>query len=184
MPWEIPKLPDLTPEHLHPVTIYGKSGGAQSYRSQLSVLPEHGIAVVMLTAGSMRALVPAVDTAARDQAKHEYARNFSKSACQVTDTTPQAEASEDVQIKIEQDCDSLVLSSVPPINGGNRTTELVSALEEIWNLTIGMYTGQAVELPIRLFPTGEAGETIFIAKRENTSKGRSVASLASSQHSG
>ncbi|OAA35846.1 beta-lactamase family protein [Beauveria brongniartii RCEF 3172] len=38
MPWEIFRPSDLVPKHPHPITIYGKNGGALGYRSQLSVL--------------------------------------------------------------------------------------------------------------------------------------------------
>jgi actin-related protein 6 len=53
MPWEIYRPVDLTPEHPHPVAIFGKSGGAMGYRSQVSLVDEYGIGIVALSAGPM-----------------------------------------------------------------------------------------------------------------------------------
>ncbi|TQN71623.1 Beta-lactamase-like protein, partial [Colletotrichum shisoi] len=46
----------LVPDNPHPVAIYAKSGGAYGYRSQLAILDEYGVAVVILTAGDMAAV--------------------------------------------------------------------------------------------------------------------------------
>jgi hypothetical protein len=136
------------------------------------VLPEYGIAVIVLTAGSMGALpdiydsaldaiLPAVDGVARVQARQDYARTFSKYECQGAGATPETGLPQNVHITIEQDGNSLILGSVTMTIGENRTTELVNAMTEIWNLTIGSYTGETVGPTIRLFPTGLVGEALL-----------------------
>ncbi|KAL6918364.1 hypothetical protein FSST1_009859 [Fusarium sambucinum] len=55
MPWEILRLPNLTPNNPHTITVYSKTGGAQNYRSQLSFVDEYGLVIIVLTAGPMNA---------------------------------------------------------------------------------------------------------------------------------
>uniref|UniRef100_A0A0D2XFX2 Beta-lactamase-related domain-containing protein n=1 Tax=Fusarium oxysporum (strain Fo5176) TaxID=660025 RepID=A0A0D2XFX2_FUSOF len=88
MPWEILRLSSLTPDHPHAVTVYGKSGGAQNYRSQLSFIDDYGLAIIILTAGPMKAapiltnamfstFVAAADEVSREQSKRFEQRRFS-----------------------------------------------------------------------------------------------------------
>ncbi|KAM5383845.1 hypothetical protein ACJZ2D_001834 [Fusarium nematophilum] len=133
MPWEILRPVNLTPDHPHAVTIYGKSGGAQNYRSQVSFVDGYGIAIVILTAGPMKAapilidallstFVPATDGVSREQAE-KYEKKFTNKAAK--DEVP-------VEASLRQDKDSMVLGSLRR-NG----TDIVSSLAQIWTFALG-----------------------------------------------
>ena len=155
MPWEIFRTDNLISGHPHTVTIYGKSGGAQGYRSQIDVVDEYGIAFVVLTAGPMHAapilrdamlatFIPAIDQLSRDQAK-EYEHDFISS--QYSDVL--------INTTITQDDDSLLLSSLYR-NG----TDILSGLVKIWTATMGEFLAP-VGSTIRLFHTELRTETTF-----------------------
>lgn len=149
MPWEIFRPHTLTPKHPHPVTIFGKGGGAQSYRSQFSVIDEYGLSLVVLTAGPMNAVtflsdamlgtfVPTADEASRTQAKQQYARTFKTGYAK--NNASMIEASFDL------DDDSLVISSIHR-NG----SDILEAMTKIWSLTMGQFTAN-FSSTVRLFP--------------------------------
>ncbi|KAM3497194.1 hypothetical protein MY10362_009447 [Beauveria mimosiformis] len=151
MPWEIFRPADLVPKHPHPITIYGKNGGALGYRSQLSVLDEYGIGLIVLSAGAMSAQpvltdamlaesVPAIDEVSRKQADYEYARNFGTN-CNDRNSSGRAD------ITFKQDIDSLTVSSFH-LNG----SDMLTSITEIWNLTMGQYSSP-VGPKLRLFPS-------------------------------
>lgn len=117
----------------------------------MSVIPEYGVGILALTAGSMVALppildvtlstiVPAVDEAAREEAGRTYARKF-QSGCDRKNGTRFGAV-------IKQDQDSFLLDS---ITGGNDTDQK-TALTDIWGYTIGQYIG-TVGKTVRMFPT-------------------------------
>ncbi|GKT71445.1 beta-lactamase family protein [Colletotrichum tofieldiae] len=155
LPWEIFRPPNLVPEHPHPVTIYAKSGGAYGYRSQLAIIDEYGIAVVILTAGDMTAvpyiydamlatIVPAIDAVARDQAA-ELTGTF------VND--PSRGTGDCINATIIQDKDSLILSSL------NRNgLDILTALSEIWAVTVGSQL-TPIDSTFRIFPTEDVTRT-------------------------
>ncbi|KAI5459635.1 beta-lactamase family protein [Mariannaea sp. PMI_226] len=147
MPWEIIRPFNVTPEHPHPISIFGKSGGAVGYRSQLSFFNDYGIAVLILTAGDMKAapfltdamlatFLPAVDEVSRTQAK-QYERTF----------TSEKAAQAPIEASFSQDNESLVLSSLYR-NG----SDIASALHELWTLAMGDYMPKLGEM-IRVFPS-------------------------------
>jgi hypothetical protein len=149
MPWEILRSSKLTPDHPHTVTIYGKSGGAQNYRSQLDFVDEYGFAVVLLTAGPMKAapilrdamlatFVAAADAVSREQAeKYEQKFRHKGGKGQVP-----AEAS------LKQDKDSMVLASLRRNN-----TDILAGLAKIWTFSLGDFL-PTVGPKIRVFPSG------------------------------
>ncbi|KAH7175336.1 beta-lactamase/transpeptidase-like protein [Dactylonectria macrodidyma] len=147
MPWEIVRSLDFVPDHPHPIAVYGKSGGALAYRSQLSLVDEYGVAVVVLTAGSMRAapiladalmatLIPAVDKAGREQAK-KYEGNY----------TSRDEMGVLIEASIVQDADSLVLSSLR-----RNESDILSGLIALWTAAMDAFIPE-IAAPIRIFPT-------------------------------
>ncbi|KAJ4251017.1 hypothetical protein NW762_011667 [Fusarium torreyae] len=148
MPWEILRLPNLTLDHPHTVTIYGKSGGAQNYRSQLSIVDDYGLAIVILTAGPMKAapiltdamlstFVAAADLVSREQAGR-YERKF---------TNDEKESGVRIEASLKQDKDSMVLFSLSR-NG----TDIVSSLTKLWGFTLGDFLPE-VGPKIRVFPS-------------------------------
>ncbi|KAF1730515.1 Beta-lactamase-like protein [Beauveria bassiana] len=157
MPWEIFRPADLVPQHPHPITIYGKNGGALGYRSQISVLDEYGIALIVLSAGAMNAqplltdamlaqFVPAIDEVSRKQADHDYARNFGTN-CNGGNSSGIA------NITFKQDIDSLTVSSFH-LNG----SDMLASIPEMWNLTMGQYSSP-VGPKLRLFPSDMVKQT-------------------------
>ncbi|KAF5543793.1 beta-lactamase 3 [Fusarium mexicanum] len=147
MPWEILRLPNLTPGHPHAVTAYGKSGGAQNYRSQLNFVDDYGLAIIILTAGPMKAapiltnallsaFVDAADEVSREQAKR-YEQSY------------MSDHEDDVPIEaaLEQDNDSMILASLHR-NG----TDFLSSLRDIWGLTLCDFL-PGVGPKIRVFPS-------------------------------
>ncbi|KAF5594806.1 beta-lactamase 3 [Fusarium pseudoanthophilum] len=147
MPWEILRLPNLTPEHPHAVTIYGKSGGAQNYRSQLSLIDDYGLAIIILTAGPMKAapiltnamistFVAAADDVSREQAGRYEQRYMSDNEDEVL-----------IEAALEKDEDSMILTSLHR-NG----TDILSSLTEIWGLTLGDFL-PGVGPKVRVFPS-------------------------------
>jgi hypothetical protein len=153
MPWEIFRSSELTPEYPHPVTVYGKSGGAFGYRSQISVVDEYGVAFVVLTAGDMKAapqltnallgsFLPAIDKYTREEASQQYARTFKANGANEAD----------LEVHLELDNESLKISSMT-----RNDLDILRGLVEIWSSTIGSY-GSEVGSIVRLFPTEIANE--------------------------
>ncbi|KAJ0168528.1 Beta-lactamase-like protein [Colletotrichum tanaceti] len=146
LPWEIFRPSNLVPENPHPVAIYAKSGGAYGYRSQLAIIDEYGIAVVVLAAGDMAAVphiydavlattVPAVDVVAREQAGD------------LRGTFVNGPSHNCIHATIAQDNNSLVLSSLT-----RNRSDMLSALTEIWAVTVGSQL-TPLESTFRIFPT-------------------------------
>lgn len=155
-PWEIFRSSELTPNHPHPVTLYQKSGGAQLYASQLSLVEEYGVALIVLTAGDMEAVgyirnamlstfIAAIDAVSREQAEPQYARTFT--------STHQSSQIKTVEVTLTQDNDSLKISSLQ-----RDGVDILKGLTDIWSLTIGSY-GSPIGRTVRLFPSELTSET-------------------------
>ncbi|KAL9566220.1 hypothetical protein ACKAV7_009579 [Fusarium commune] len=146
MPWEILRLSNLTPDHPHAVTVYGKSGGAQNYRSQLSLIGDYGLAIIILTAGPMKAApiltnaMLSTFSAAADEVSREQSKRFEQRYMSDQDHSVPIEAA------LEQDEDSMVLASL------HRNTDILSSLAYIWGLTLGDFLPE-VGPKIRVFPS-------------------------------
>lgn len=145
MPWEITRSSEFTPQNPHPVTLYTKGGAAQSYRSDLTIVDEYGLAFIVLTAGDMQAqpdlssallstVIPAVDKASRQQADNQFSKPFQSANGSVT-------------ITFEQDRDSLRVSSFR-----RGKLDLLAGWSKIWLMTMGNY-GLPVSDTVRLFPS-------------------------------
>lgn len=146
LPWEIWRPTTLVPDHPHHITLYTKGGGALMYRSQLAVIDEYGIGIIVLTAGQMEAvtplinavistIVPAVDKVSRAQAARKYARRFKSSGGNST-----------VEVTFNLDNDSLVLVSVQR-NG----EEVLSSITGLWNMIMAPFAAP-IGPTVRLFP--------------------------------
>jgi hypothetical protein len=150
MPWEFYRPLNLTPAHPHPITVAGKGGGAQLFSSQINIVDEYGIGLIMLSAGNMGAsivlsdallatFVPAADFASRDQAKKQYARRFASARSKTHNKTMEA--------VFKLDNDSLVVSEIR--DGGK---DVFAGIKQLWGLTMGQYTA-TFGSTMRLFPT-------------------------------
>ncbi|KAG5810799.1 hypothetical protein H9Q74_003974 [Fusarium xylarioides] len=146
MPWEILRLPNLTPDHPHAVTVYGKSGGAQNYRSQLSFIDDYGLAIVILTAGPMKAApiltnaMLSTFVAAGDEVSREEAKRHEQRYMTDHEDVP-------IEVALQQDNDSMILASLHR-NG----TDIIASLTDIWGLTLGDFL-PGVGPKIRMFPS-------------------------------
>lgn len=162
MPWEIFRTQDLTPDHPHTVDIYAKAGAAYGYQSHMAVIDEYGIAVVVLTAGSLEAanviydtvlsaLVPIIDQLARDQAV-QYTGTFTGG----TDTVS--------SVSVMQDQQSLVLAGLER-NG----TDILESLRNILSVAIGSFS-DLVPSQARIYPVGieTTSEASKVTKRTKT----------------
>ncbi|KAG5743782.1 hypothetical protein H9Q70_013511 [Fusarium xylarioides] len=146
MPWEILRLPNLTPDHPHAVTVYGKSGGAQNYRSQLSFIDDYGLAIVILTAGPMKAApiftnaMLSTFVAAGDEVSREEAKRHEQRYMTDHEDVP-------IEVALQQDNGSMILASLHR-NG----TDIIASLTDIWGLTLGDFL-PGVGPKIRMFPS-------------------------------
>lgn len=145
-PWEIFRTANLTPAHPKVIDIYAKGGGAYNYRSQFALLDDYGVAVVVLTAGSSRAvtpiydhlltaLVPALDDAAREQAEARYAGEFVGDDSGVV-----------VNATLVLDEDSILITSLAR-NG----SDILAGFQQIFSTAFGEIVGLEVDIP-RLYP--------------------------------
>ncbi|RSM00792.1 hypothetical protein CEP52_008920 [Fusarium oligoseptatum] len=159
MPWEILRSSKLTPDHPHAVTIYGKSGGAQNYRSQLDFVDKYAFAVVLLTAGPMKAapilrdavlstFVAAADEVSREQAK-KYEKKF---------TNKGGKSRILIEASLKQDKDSMVLASLRRNN-----TDIVAGLAKLWTFALGDFL-PTVSPTIRVFPSDLREKTTLDGK--------------------
>lgn len=146
------------PAHPHPITLYAKSGSAYGYCSQLAIVDEYGVALVVLTAGDPNALpylydamlhvvVPAVDQAAREQAAATFTGTYVSLPSPSPTTNTTTTASVNVNATIIQDDASLILSSLHRNNAS-----ILAAMHQIWTATIGANAPPLVPR-FRLFPT-------------------------------
>ncbi|KAI9883364.1 MAG: hypothetical protein M1823_004876 [Watsoniomyces obsoletus] len=88
-PWEIYRVRGVTPDD-RLIDLYTKSGGVGSYATILTLVPDYGLVITILTAGAARLdklaelvikhMFPAVDQAARDQAQAQYAGVYTSTA--------------------------------------------------------------------------------------------------------
>ncbi|KAL8808562.1 MAG: hypothetical protein Q9223_003982 [Gallowayella weberi] len=87
MPWEIFRTSDIIADSDRIQTILTKAGALRGYSSQLLMIPEYDLGIVVLAAGDRRALpwlreeilktlVPAVEQVARDQAAHRITGSY------------------------------------------------------------------------------------------------------------
>ncbi|KAF4953056.1 hypothetical protein FGADI_6326 [Fusarium gaditjirri] len=148
MPWEILRLSNLTPDHPHAVSVFGKSGGAQNYRSQLSFIDDYGLAIIILTAGPMKAAPILTNTmlstflAAADEVTREQSKRYEQRF-----VSDQDESGVPIEAALEQDEDSMVLVSLYRNN-----TDILSSLMDILDLALGDFLPE-VGPKIRVFPS-------------------------------
>lgn len=150
-PWEIQRTTDLCPKHPHTIDIHGKGGGAWGYASQISVIDQYGVGVVVLTAGPVDSaavtiinkavistIIPAVEQEAREQAE-VYAGKYS---------TPDAPADEDhIEMIISMDAGPGLKLDALHRNG----SDIRSALHTIWSFVLPMFD---LSPTFRMYPTG------------------------------
>ncbi|RDL33128.1 uncharacterized protein BP5553_08567 [Venustampulla echinocandica] len=132
MPWEIFRSTNLTPSHPHTIDIYSKSGGAFGYTSQISLVDQYGIGIIVLTAGPADAqpilsdlLAAMILPAAEDEARTQSAKY-----------TNHLTAIDKTNVTIEMD---LELDSGPGLKLKNFTrngTSLLDSLEKFWSIAM------------------------------------------------
>lgn len=129
-PWEILRTTHLTPAHPHTIDIYGKSGGAAGYVSQIGVIDQYGVGVVVMSAGPgdkvsilypavLGTLMPAVEEAARAQAR-KYTGEWSTTSTRGLNSSASIQDQADDNVK----SDSIHLTLVQDTRGGLKLTSL------------------------------------------------------------
>ncbi|KAL9598168.1 MAG: hypothetical protein Q9219_004665 [cf. Caloplaca sp. 3 TL-2023] len=94
MPWETFHTQDLLPDSERIQTMVTKAGGLRGYTSQLVLIPEYKIGIVVLVAGDghalwwlrdeiLKAFVPAVEGIAREQVAERLSGTYVSSSIQV-----------------------------------------------------------------------------------------------------
>ncbi|OJJ39817.1 hypothetical protein ASPWEDRAFT_25613 [Aspergillus wentii DTO 134E9] len=151
-PWEILRTTNLVPAHPHTIDIYGKSGGAMGYMSQISIIDQYGVGFIVLTAGpadSMDILnqaligtfIPAIEEETRSQSQR-YTGTWS------TENT--ASNSSPIILTIAQDNGSgLILTNLT-----RNESSILDAIQKIW---LYQYTATGFGIlnsQFRIYPTG------------------------------
>lgn len=165
LPWEIYRPPSLLPDHPSYVpTIYAKSGGAYGYRALLALLDSHGAALVLLTAGDTTAVphmydamlasfVPALDTAAREQATAELAATFASPACSKLLSNSSTNRADEACVKA-----TLSLNSSMELTSLTRDgKDIRTAMTTLWSNALGEHVSP-IEPCYNLFPTEDVTE--------------------------
>lgn len=152
-PWEIQRIVDLDPEYPHTIDIFGKSGGANGYISQIAVIDQYGIGFALLTAGPVdistaaiiydaviSSIIPAIEKETRKQAE-TYMGKF---------TSPSISDQRDAPIIMQTSMDKrpgLKLNHLTR-NG----SDILEGIQKIWSSTLPMIGVLGSEF--RLYPTG------------------------------
>lgn len=174
-PWEIfqPQPGVLTPQHPHSITLYAKGGAAYGYRSQMAVIDEYGVGVVVLTAGDqavatplysavLSTIIPGVDGAAREEAKSKYSGRF-RTQNNGTSSGPNGTnpTTATVAATIAMDANSLLLEN---LTRGDQ--DILEAIRELWMATMGTVLPDVTPpTTFRLYPT-DISSTGFLANGE------------------
>lgn len=147
MPWEIFRSENLTPAHPHTIDIYSKSGGAFGYTSQLSLIDQYGIGIVVLTTGSAAAqpilsdmmaagILPSIEEETRKQAV-KYTKPF-----KALDKT-------NVTVKLDLDLDSGTGLKIKTLSRNG--TSLLDSLGVFWSVAMTQFG--PLDPDIRLYPS-------------------------------
>ena len=98
MPWEIFRTSDMLPDSDRIQTIFTKGGALNGYFSQLLLIPEHNLGLVVLVAGDghatrwlrekvLKLLIPAVEQIARDQAASKLSGSYMSNDATINSST-------------------------------------------------------------------------------------------------
>ncbi|KAA8643602.1 hypothetical protein EYZ11_006952 [Aspergillus tanneri] len=167
-PWEILRTTHLTPDHPHTIDIYGKSGGAAGYVSQIGVIDQYGVGVVVTTAGpvdSMNILyqsvlgtfMPAIETETRRQAR-QYTGEWKAQSLPPIHSHSQTHSQSQKKLNIRDDGIHLTLTqdSHAGIKITNLTRNGTSILQAIETVFLSTYTSVGFGIlgtEFRLYPT-------------------------------
>lgn len=197
-PWEIFRTQDLIPKHPeHVIDIYAKGGSAFGYQSQIAVVDEYGLGIVVLTAGSALAapllydallatVVPALDEIAREQVVERGfvgvfgdAASFSpelpsysgnevkKSDFLVMRRDGEEGAVAGFNVTIAQDEGSLYLAGLE-----REGKDIMAAYKDIWGVTMGTFVNFK-PVKARIFPVEirqEVEEEVVVSMPEGGEK--------------
>lgn len=98
MPWEIFRTSDMLPDSDRIQTIFTKGGALNGYFSQLLLIPEYNLGLVVLVAGDghatrwlrekvLKLLIPAVEQIARDQAASKLSGSYMSNDATINSST-------------------------------------------------------------------------------------------------
>ncbi|EFR01825.1 beta-lactamase [Nannizzia gypsea CBS 118893] len=155
-PWEILRTSNMTPKYPHTIDIYGKSGGAPGYISQVNVIDQYGIGVVLSTAGPLdskapyiiteailSAVLPAAEDEARKQAEKfvgEYTNHKSNNA----------ESADYALITLKTSIDNGTGIRLDSLTRNN--SDILEGIRKIWSTSLAIVGQLSPEM--RVYPTG------------------------------
>ncbi|OAL70091.1 hypothetical protein A7D00_5620 [Trichophyton violaceum] len=155
-PWEILRTSGMTPKHPHTIDINGKSGGAPGYISQISVIDQYGVGVVLSTAGPLdskaayiineavlSAILPAVEDEARKQAEM-YVGEYTSQQSDNEDATNY------VPIKLKTVIDNGTGIKLESLSRND--SDILEGIRKVWSATLATVGQLASEM--RVYPTG------------------------------
>ena len=159
-PWEIQRTTALDPKHPHhTIDILAKSGGAQGYIAQISIIDEYGVGVVVLTAGPqdtpteavineavLSSFIPAVEQEVRDQAA-TYLGEFSSGPPE-KDAKREENATAAISMKTSMDDGPGVKLDVLTRDGA----DILDALRKVWGVSLPMMNKLSPQF--RIYPAG------------------------------
>lgn len=146
----------MTPKHPHTIDINGKSGGAPGYISQISVIDQYGVGVVLSTAGPLdskaayiineavlSAILPAVEDEARKQAEM-YVGEYTSQQSDNEDATNY------VPIKLKTVIDNGTGIKLESLSRND--SDILEGIRKVWSATLATVGQLASEM--RVYPTG------------------------------
>lgn len=149
MPWEIMRVPNLTPDG-RPIDVYTKSGGIPGYSSMMLLLPEYDVGgtilvssdasdqpAVALTDILLESLIPSLEALAREQAESAYAGRYVGPSHNSTETEATL---------------SLAVDDGP----GVKITEWTNNGKSILDFLAGNENITPDGIDVRLYPVGDA----------------------------
>ncbi|EFE44488.1 beta-lactamase, putative [Trichophyton verrucosum HKI 0517] len=155
-PWEILRTSGMTPKYPHTIDIYGKSGGAPGYISQINVIDQYGVGVVLSTAGPLdskaayiinEAVLSAILPAVEDEARKQAGMYVGEYTSQKGDNE---DATDNAPIKLKTIIDNGTGIKLESLSRND--SDILEGIRKIWSATLSTVGQLASEM--RVYPTG------------------------------
>ncbi|GBF61003.1 beta-lactamase-like protein [Trichophyton mentagrophytes] len=155
-PWEILRTFSMTPKYPHTIDIYGKSGGAPGYISQINVIDQYGVGVVLSTAGPLgskaayiinEAVLSAILPAVEDETRKQAGMYIGEYTSQKGDNENETDYS---SIKLKTVVDNGTGIKLESLSRND--SDILEGIRKVWSATLATVGQLAPEM--RIYPTG------------------------------
>lgn len=155
-PWEILRTSSMTPKYPHTIDIYGKSGGAPGYISQINVIDQYGVGVVLSTAGPLgskaayiinEAVLSAILPAVEDETRKQAGMYIGEYTSQKGDNENETDYS---SIKLKTVVDNGTGIKLESLSRND--SDILEGIRKVWSVTLATVGQLAPEM--RIYPTG------------------------------